>query len=137
MPRPGTASGSVRAPRRRRLRVDGAGLPEIIAIYVVLGVFSLFALIPFLWTLSTSLKVTTEVLRWPPTFLPQSLTFDHYVTVFTVKGLPRAVWNSTLVALLTIALTLFAACPIAYVTAHFEFRWKRALLFLILATAMV
>jgi ABC-type glycerol-3-phosphate transport system permease component len=103
----------------------------------VLGVFCLFAVIPLLWALSTSVKINSDILRWPPTFVPSVLTFDHYVSVFTVKGLPRAVLNSSLVALLTIGLTLFAACPLAYVTAHFEFRLKRPLLFLILATAMV
>ena len=110
---------------------------ETIAIYVVLGAFCLFAMVPLLWALSTSLKVTAEVLHWPPIFVPSVLTFEHYASVFTVKGLPRALLNSSLVALLTIALTLFTACPLAYVTAHFEFRLKRPLLFYILATVMV
>ena len=122
---------------RRRRGLAGLGIAEVVVTYVVLGVFCLFALVPLLWTLSTSVKITADVLRWPPTFVPSTLTFEHYVTVFTVKGLPRALLNSVLVAVLTIALTLFAACPLAYVTAHFEFRLKRSLLFLILATAMV
>jgi len=110
---------------------------ETVAIYVVLGVFSLFALIPLLWALSTALKPVADVLRWPPIFIPSPPTLDHFVTVFTQKGLPRALLNSALVAVLTIALTLVAACPLAYVTAHFDFRLKRPLLFLLLGTAMV
>jgi multiple sugar transport system permease protein len=110
---------------------------EVVAVYVVLGIFCVFALVPLLWGLATSVKVNAEVLRWPPILVPHRLTFEHYVSVFTVKGLPRAVLNSALVAVLTIALTLFVACPLAYVTAHFEFRLKRLLLFLILGTAMV
>jgi multiple sugar transport system permease protein len=110
---------------------------EILFTYVLLGLFCLFALFPLFWALSTSVKVNADILRWPPTFFPRALTFEHYVSVFTVKGLPRALLNSALVALLTIGLTLVTACPLAYVTAHFEFRLKRQLLFLILATAMV
>src|SRR5262245_45691376 len=110
---------------------------EAIAIYVLLGTFCLFALVPLLWALSTSLKVGPDILRWPPVLVPKRITFEHYVSVFTVKGLPRFLLNSVVVGILAIALTLLVSCPLAYVTAHFEFRLKRRLLFLVLATIMV
>jgi len=121
-------------PRRRG---HGVRRAETIATYVVLGVFCLFALLPLWWALSTSVKFESDILRWPPLLFPTRFTLDHFVHVFTVLGLPRPLLNSAIVGVLTIAVTLFAACPLAYATAHFEFRWKRPLLFIILATAMV
>jgi multiple sugar transport system permease protein len=88
-------------------------------------------LAPFLWTLSTSLKVKGDVLRIPPKFLPWPLTFGNYEGILTA-GFPRYLLNSTIVALCSAAVVVLVSVHAGYAAARYEFRGKSAMLFLIL-----
>ena len=49
--------------------------------YLALSVGSLWALFPFLWMISTSLKSESEVLAYPPTWIPNQLAWGNYAEV--------------------------------------------------------
>lgn len=86
---------------------------------------------PFLWALSTSLKVKDDVLRMPPTFLPWPLTVENYYGILTA-GFPRYLLNSTIVAVCSVVVVVLVAVHAGYAAARYEFRGKSAMLFLIL-----
>jgi len=86
---------------------------------------------PFLWALSTSLKVKDDVLRMPPKFLPWPLTLENYEGILTA-GFPRYLLNSTIVAVCSVIVVVLVSVHAGYAAARYEFRGKSGILFLIL-----
>lgn len=86
---------------------------------------------PFLWALSTSLKVKDDVLRMPPKFLPWPLTLENYQGILTA-GFPRYLLNSTIVAVCSVIVVVLVSVHAGYAAARYEFRGKSGMLFLIL-----
>ena len=106
-------------------------------IYLVL-VFGILLMVgPFLWMLLGSLKTQGEFLVSPPTFLPEAATTDNYDRLFTQLDFPRFFFNSSLVAVIvTVGNVLF--CPmLGYALAKLQWRGKRLIMGLVLATLMV
>ena len=92
---------------------------------------------PFLWMLLGSFKPQAEFLRIPPTFLPRAPTTDNYERLFDQLDFPRFFFNSSVVALaVTVGNLVF--CPmLGYALAKLQWRGKRAVMGLVLATLMV
>jgi len=97
--------------------------------YLALTLGLVFTLLPFLMMILSSLKTNTEVLRVPPTFLPENPTFSNYLTIFNDPRLPllRFYANSAFVAVFNVTATLFTSALIGYMFAKFEFPGKRIL----------
>ncbi len=58
----------------RRRSANNRKMIETIASHVALVVLSLVFLVPFLWLVSTSLKPDTQILVFPPVWIPQPAT---------------------------------------------------------------
>lgn len=99
-----------------------------IAIFFV----ALVVLTPFLWSLSTSLKVEQDVLAFPPQFIPWRATLENYREVLTT-GFPRYLWNSCIVSSCTVLVVLAVSIHAGYAVARYEFPGKSLMLFFILA----
>jgi multiple sugar transport system permease protein len=106
-------------------------------IYVLLILGILLMVGPFLWMLLGSLKPEAEFLVSPPNFLPQAATSDNYERLFGKLDFPRFFFNSSVVALVvTVGNVVF--CPmLGYALAKLQWRGKRLILGLVLATLMV
>ena len=106
-------------------------------IYLLLVLGLLLMVGPFLWMLLGSLKPQAEFLVNPPTFLPTAPTTDNYERLFGQLDFPRFFFNSSVIALVvTVGNVLF--CPmLGYALAKLEWRGKRVIMGLVLATLMV
>ena len=106
-------------------------------IYLLLTLGILLMVGPFLWMLLGSLKPQAEFLASPPTFLPNAPTTANYERLFNNLDFPRFFFNSSLVALVvTVGNVLF--CPmLGYALAKLQWRGKRVIMGLVLATLMV
>jgi ABC-type glycerol-3-phosphate transport system permease component len=98
-------------------------------IYFVLTLGVSFTLLPFVMMILSSFKTNVEVLRVPPTFWPETFTFENYKTIFTDPELPllRFYGNSAFVAFFNVVTTLFTSSLIGYMFAKFEFPGKKIL----------
>jgi len=107
----------------------GSVLTSRIFSYVLLTLGLLFTLLPFLMMIASSFKTNVEVLRVPPTFLPETPTLDNYRTIFNDPKLPllRFYLNSAFVAVFNVTSTLFTSSLIGYMFAKFQFPGKRIL----------
>ena len=105
--------------------------------YTFLGIGASVMVLPFLWMLSTSLKLPSEVLSWPPEFIPKHVTFENFSTVFATAPFVRFFFNSVAMATTSTVFILLTSSLAGYVFAKFEFPGKNILFLLILATAMV
>ncbi len=106
-------------------------------IYLLLIVGILLMVGPFLWMLLGSLKTQGEFLVSPPTFLPNAPTTGNYERLFNELDFPRFFFNSSLVAIIvTVGNVLF--CPmLGFALAKLQWRGKRLIMGLVLATLMV
>ena len=117
------ASKQTRQPSR------GPGAFGRILAYLLLTLGLSFTLLPFVMMILSSFKTNTELLRVPPTFLPEVFTFENYRTIFNDPKLPLLHFysNSAFVAVFNVVSTLFTSSLIGYLFAKFEFPGKRLL----------
>ncbi|QKD83692.1 carbohydrate ABC transporter permease [Thermoleptolyngbya sichuanensis A183] len=111
---------------------------KTLALYALLGAIALVMLLPLIWLVSTAFKAPTEnIFEFPPRFLPQSPTLQNFVTVWQTNPFGRYLFNSTLVAVLTVVLNLLFCSLAAYPLARLQFRGREALLLLIVSTILI
>ncbi|MCU1574763.1 MAG: sugar transporter permease [Micrococcaceae bacterium] len=138
--RSGTATGSPstttptapKAPGGRRLPAAGS-----VGRYVALAIAAVLTLGPVLWTLSTSLRTPSESFNLPPSFLPINPDFTAYQEVFKQINVGMLVLNSALVTGLIAVGQMASASLAGYAFARLDFRGKKAIFSLVLATMMV
>jgi len=109
----------------------------LVPINAALAIGALFILGPILWMLLTSLKTGEEILRVPPTLIPQNATIRNFVSVLTIQGFPRFILNSLIISTLSTLSVLVTSMLGGYVFAKFQFPLKKFLFALIIATAIV
>lgn len=109
-----------------------------VGIYVLLGAIAMAMLIPLVWLISTSLKSPTEdIFQFPPQLLPSQPTFENFIQVWQTNPFGRYLFNSTLVAILTVCLNLLFCSLAAYPLARLNF-WGRDWIFTaIVSTIMI
>ena len=101
------------------------------ALVVLIVVVSVF---PFYYALLTSFKTGTALFRI--NYLPQDFDLGNYVSVLTGRNFLRSVFNSVLIATVTVVLSLFFAVTASYALARVRFRGRALLLMTILAVSM-
>lgn len=120
--------------RERLLRKDTA-LRLLQQAVLIFG--SIIMVLPFVWMLSTSLKPPTEVISWPPRFIPLHPTLENYRTVFETAPFHRFFLNSLAMASVSTISILLTSTLAGFVFGKYRFPGRGFLFILILATAMV
>jgi multiple sugar transport system permease protein len=94
-------------------------------------------MLPFVWMISTSLKLEGQARLFPPTLIPNPIMWSNYVEVFGAFPFLRALWNSSYIATIVI-LGQFVSCSLAaYAFATMEFPGKRFWFGALIITLMV
>ena len=107
-----------------------------VIIGATLGVGALITAFPFIWMLAASVKPQRESTDFPPTVLPQQPTLEYFGVLFTELDFGRYLVNTVVVVLIGMVGLLLMSMA-GYAFAKFEFRGKRWMFFLVLATMMV
>lgn len=109
-----------------------------ILLYVLLTIYALITLIPFLWALSASFKPLSEIVNGEPNFFPKNFTLDNYKQIFLQEPLFwRWLLNSVVIAVSVTLLNLVFNSMAGYALARLRFMGKRFWFFLILAVLAV
>ena len=105
--------------------------------YFILIAYSALTLIPFLWSISTSLKPQVEVFQ--SNILPQNGTIKAYGTVFTKiqPSFPSLFANSLFIACVVVILHLIFASLAGYAFARLHFPGRDILFYIVLGTMMI
>ena len=103
----------------------------------VLTVCALLTLGPVIWTVSTSLRTPAQSFDLPPQIIPTHPTTAAYRGVFDQIDVWLLALNSTLVTALIAVGQMITAGLAGYAFARLEFRFKKPLFGLVLATMMV
>jgi multiple sugar transport system permease protein len=94
-------------------------------------------IMPFVWMILSSFKLTRELRRYPTRWIPEDPTLQNYRDLFDRLDFPRYFFNSTIVALAVMAGNLLFCSMLGYALAKLEFPGKRVLFAVVLATLMV
>jgi multiple sugar transport system permease protein len=116
-------------PTRNSPSIAWSKLFSQLLMYLALTLGLTLTLLPFIMMVLSSFKTNLEVLRVPPTFLPESPTIDNYLKIFNDPKLPllRFYGNSAFIAVFNVTTTLFTSSLVGYMFAKFEFPGKRLL----------
>ncbi len=107
-------------------------ISDILFYLIVIGI-ALIVLFPFLWMLSSSFKTQVDIISWPPKlfFAP---TLQNYQKVFEEQDFLKYFFNSTIVGVVSVGLSLVLGLPAAYSIARYT--QKKLAVFILLARLM-
>jgi multiple sugar transport system permease protein len=108
---------------------------DVLASIVVLAVVT-FAIGPIVWTVLTSLKTEGEIVSRDFRWLPTSLTFENYVTLWERSGYPHLLRNSAIVTGMTVLMSLTIGTVAAYSISRYRFRGRSSLMIFYLVIRM-
>jgi multiple sugar transport system permease protein len=95
-----------------------------ILLYVLLLIGAAISLLPMFWMVSASLMPSGEASTFPPHFLPTTVTFEHYLSLFTRLSIGRYLFNSALIAITVTATSLLINGMAGYAFAKLRFRGR-------------
>lgn len=110
-------------------------------VYSIALIIAVSAILPFLWSLSTSLKTGSDVMSIPPKLIPNPLFFQNYINVFKGFGglLPFGTWlkNSIFLAGVNVVGEILFAAIAGFGFSRFRFRLRKPMFVLMLSSVVV
>ncbi len=104
----------------------------------VLWLCALTAIFPFIWMVGASLKKETDVFEVPFKLFPDYLYLDNFKEVwFGNYDYPRMFFNSVIVVVLGVGVSLLLCCIAGYGFARLKFPGRDKIFLIYLATMMV
>ena len=108
-----------------------------ILLYLLALASSAIFLFPFVWTVLSSLKKSSELIVFPPTWFPAVPQPYNYVEVFQI--VPWAAWtmNSVLIASVATVGAVLSSSVVAYSFARFRYPGRNLIFMITLSTIML
>ena len=99
---------------------------KYILIYAALVIFLIIVLMPYVWLILTSFKKRVDSFAIPPKlfFVP---TWQNYYDAFIEKGMLHNLFNSIIVMLVVVAVSIVLGLPSAYAFSRFPIRGDKIL----------
>ena len=108
-----------------------------VIILIFLTIFSLIMMYPMAWMLVMSFKTNADIRANRTKFLPTEWTLEGYRTAFAKAPIGQWFLNSMLVVICITVAVIFTSTLIGFVFAKYEFKGKKVLFVILLATMMV
>jgi len=108
-----------------------------VSVHLFLFLGLIFALAPFVWMFSTSLKPGSSIFNYPPQWIPEAPTLDWYKQLFREINFLLHFKNSLLIAISTTVFNLFFCSLAAYAFAKLRFIGRDAIFSFFVAMLMV
>ena len=119
--------------RRRKVRDQ----LRLVPVYLLLALGSVFALVPFIWMVSTSLKSQQQLFVFPPAWIPDPIRIANYAEAWNALPFSAMLMNTIFVTALAMFGELASASLVAYGFARFSFPFRNGLFVLMLTTMML
>ncbi|MDP9354746.1 MAG: carbohydrate ABC transporter permease [Chloroflexota bacterium] len=108
----------------RRIRVR----PARILLYAFISLTALVWLVPIAGAVFASLRPFAETVQDGFFSWPRSLTLDNYKNAWEQGNIPRKYWNTALILVPSLVLTLFFSSMVAFVASRYSWRFNILLL---------
>lgn len=113
------------------------GIIAAIPVNIILCFLALLVLVPILWLIFSTFKPEKEIISYPPTFFPKSLTLANFSVVSERIKIWQYMLNSLIYAGGTTALAIVVNSLAGYAYARFQFKGKNLFFLFTLATMMI
>lgn len=116
---------------RRTLLID-------ITVYATLTIVVAIMALPFIWTLSLSMKTPMQAAAWPPQLIPNPIAWDNFSNAL-IRWLPFPIFfrNTFIIAFFVVIGEVLSCSFIAYGFARLRFPGREFLFAVVLSTMMV
>ncbi len=94
-------------------------------------------LLPFLWMISSSLKIESEVFKYPIQWIPKNPQWDNYLIVFKKIPLLTYFKNSSFITIMVMIIQLFTSSLAAYAFSKLYFKERDFIFIVYLSTMMI
>lgn len=127
------------AATKNAIRQDNPVLQLIgkVLLYIVLIAVALFTLIPFVWMISSSLKLDREVFAYPMKWIPETFHWENYVLIWQKVPMLTYFKNTAFVAIVVTCLQTLTSSFAAYAFAKLHFKGRDTLFLCYIATIAV
>jgi multiple sugar transport system permease protein len=125
------AAASVGRPRQRRPRLPRIGLHAFLIVAAILWIA------PLVWTIYTSLRPFSETAERGYVTFPNSIGFGNYTKAWEQADIPHFFWNTLIITVPAVLLTLFFASCVAFVVSKLSFRFNVFMLILFMAANLL
>lgn len=105
--------------------------------YVLLLAGLAFMLLPFVWMLTTSLKLRSEAMKLPIQWLPSTPQWQNYLLIFEKYSFLNYYRNTTIITVVEVGVQLFTCTMAAYSFARLDFPHKNTIFMLCMMVMMV
>jgi len=124
---------------QRQIRKDNPVLALIgkILLYAVLIGVSIFTLIPFVWMISSSLKLDREVFVYPIRWIPETFHWENFRLIWEKVPLLTYFKNTAFIAIVVTFLQTLTSSFAAYAFAKLNFKGRDVLFLAYIATIAV
>lgn len=106
-------------------------------LYVVLTAGGLVIMVPFVWMISTSLKIPSQVFTWPIEWIPNPIKFSNYVEALTTRPFALYYGNTFLITGLSVIGQVLSSSIVGYSLARLRWRGSNVVFALIMSTLML
>ena len=114
---------------------------QTLVLTLALGALAILWLAPIAWVMGTSVKLTADIVRLPPEWIPWPMTAEHYQEVLFSSSrtarIGRAFANSLVIALGTVVLVVITAAMAAYPLARMRFIGRDVVFTLVVGSLMI
>ena len=101
---------------------------------LILAIIIIF--LPLAWMLTVSVRPNLEVMKMPPSWIPEVFTLEGYAKIFSNPRYLLVFLNTAVVSLIVTAISLFLGAMAAYALARFKFIGQRTVLMFLITTQM-
>lgn len=105
--------------------------------YLILFIVVLCMLVPYLWMLSSSLKLSKDVFTFPIQWIPESPRWSNYEDIWTRIPLGTFIYNTAKLSVIVTALQILTSSFAAYAFSKLNFTGKHALFLGYIATIAI
>jgi multiple sugar transport system permease protein len=107
-------------------------------VFVIVCTFVAFIMVvPFVWMVSASFKLNTEIFNYPIEWIPKVFHFDHYDTVWNDINYPVNFYNTLKLAVIITLIQLFTCSLAAFSFSKLRFPGRDKIFLGYLATMMI
>ncbi|AEC02268.1 carbohydrate ABC transporter permease [Parasphaerochaeta coccoides] len=107
--------------------------------YILLTIFTIVAIMPMVYLISTSLRPNGALYEFPPRLFPkiENLTLENYRYIISESKFYVNFLNSIVAAVITVCVSAFISTGLAFVLGKFRFKGKKLLFGFIIMTMII
>lgn len=112
------------------------GVKKALTYLLIILIVAIF-LLPILWAFICSIKPEADIASYPPKWIPDRVTWEHYQTMLTTFPFLQWTRNSVIISVLSTILVLFLTSTASYALARIEFIGKKIIYNVIILTLLL